>query len=93
LALPRLRLNYRLRIRAWASASSCPRSSSSRSSSKARCCGRFWLSFTSYDLVGTPRLVRFDNFTRVVNEPVFVQALNTTLSNVGLYVGFVSKIS
>jgi hypothetical protein len=25
LALPRLRLSYRLRIRAWASASSCPR--------------------------------------------------------------------
>jgi ABC-type sugar transport system permease subunit len=39
----------------------------------------FWLSFTSYDMVGMPRLVGVDNFRSLASDPVFVQALKNTL--------------
>jgi ABC-type sugar transport system permease subunit len=39
----------------------------------------FWLSFTSYDMVGMPRLVGVDNFRSLASDPVFAQALKNTL--------------
>lgn len=44
----------------------------------------FYLSFTSWNLVGAPRLVGFDNFTRMWNDPVFWRSFTNSL----LYLGF-----
>lgn len=78
-ALPRLRLSYRLRIRAWGIGFVLPSVLFFAFFKYGPMLWAFWLSFTSYDMVGTPRLVGLDNFTSVVHDPVFIQALNNTL--------------
>jgi ABC-type sugar transport system permease subunit len=77
--LPRLRLSYRLRIRAWGIAFVLPAIVFFAFFKYGPMLWAFWLSFTSYNMVGTPRLVGFDNFTSIVHDPVFIGALNNTL--------------
>jgi ABC-type sugar transport system permease subunit len=78
-AWPRLRLNYRLRIRAWGIGFVLPTILFFLFFKYGPMFWAFWLSFTSYDMVGTPRMVGLDNFVSLVQDPVFVQALNNTL--------------
>lgn len=78
-AWPRLRLNYRLRIQAWGIGFVLPTILFFLFFKYGPMLWAFWLSFTSYDMVGTPRMVGFGNFTSLVRDPVFVQALNNTL--------------
>ncbi|OFV92168.1 MAG: hypothetical protein A3J75_06030 [Acidobacteria bacterium RBG_16_68_9] len=78
-ALTRVRLSYRQRIRAWGIGFILPAILFFAFFKYGPMLWAFWLSFTSYDMVGTPRLVGFDNFTSVVHDPVFIQALNNTL--------------
>jgi ABC-type sugar transport system permease subunit len=40
----------------------------------------FWLSFTSYDMLSSPRFVGLDNFASLAGDPVFVQSLQNTLA-------------
>lgn len=39
----------------------------------------FWLSFTSYDMVHTPRFIGLYNYTSIFEDPIFLQALKNTL--------------
>jgi multiple sugar transport system permease protein len=38
-----------------------------------------WLSFTSYDMVGAPRLIGLANYHSLIHDPIFIQALTNTL--------------
>lgn len=78
-AWPRLRLNYRQRIQAWGIGFVLPTILFFLFFKYGPMLWAFWLSFTSYDMVGTPRMVGFGNFTSIVRDPVFLQALNNTL--------------
>jgi len=39
----------------------------------------FWLAFTSYDMVRSPRFVGLENFVSLSRDPIFTQALANTL--------------
>lgn len=75
----RARLNYRQRIRAWGMGFVLPTILFFLFFKYGPMLWAFWLSFTSYDMVGTPRIVGFDNFTSIIRDPVFIQALKNTL--------------
>jgi ABC-type sugar transport system permease subunit len=78
-ALPRLRFSYRLRIRAWGVGFVLPTVLFFAFFKYGPMLWAFWLSFTSYDMVGTPRLVGLDNFASIINDPIFTQTLQNTL--------------
>lgn len=78
-AWPQVRLNYRLRISAWGVGFVLPTILFFLLFKYGPMLWAFWLSFTSYDMLGTPRVVGLDNFTSIARDPVFVQALNNTL--------------
>lgn len=52
-----------------------------------------WLSFTSWDLLSPAQLVGFENYIRMVNDPVFWNAVRVTVTFVVLNVGIQTVVA
>lgn len=92
-ALLRLRLGYRFRIRAWGIAFVLPALAFFAFFKYGPMLWAFWLGFTSYDMVGTPRLVGLDNFRSIARDPVFIQALTNTLVYVAASTALITLVA
>jgi ABC-type sugar transport system permease subunit len=79
-AWPGVRLDYQQRISAWGIGFVLPTILFFLLFKYGPMLWAFWLSFTSYDMVGTPRIVGWHNFASITGDPVFIQALNNTLA-------------
>ena len=53
----------------------------------------FYFSLTSYNLLGTPTWVGFDNFVQIAHDPMFWNALQVTVEYVLLNIGFQTVIA
>jgi multiple sugar transport system permease protein len=53
----------------------------------------FYLSLTDYSILGTPEFIGFDNFTKLLDDPVFWNSLKVTTWYVVLNIGFQTVIA
>jgi len=75
----RIRLGYRARIQVWGVGFVVPAILFFMIFKYGPMAWAIWLGFTSYDMVNQPRFVGLENFVGLVQDPVFIQALNNTL--------------
>lgn len=75
----RLGVGYRARIQAWGVGFVVPAILFFMVFKYGPMAWAIWLGFTSYDMVNQPRFVGLENFVGLVQDPVFIQALNNTL--------------